>query len=271
MSRRSLGPLVLGGFLVFVGVVLLLDRLDVVSSGRVWGMVWPLLLVALGLAALAVTPRAWLGPVLITALGAFLLLGTAGLVKQSAWDFAWPIAVIIIGLSILAASTAGHADSDRVTAIAFWWGAERRSVSQQFRGAGLTAIMGGVELDLRQAGLAPGAQVDAFALMGGISVKVPPGWRVEMTGLPLLGGYENKTVLPADPTAPVLTVHAVAIMGGVDVRYGKGVHVPPPAWGTAPAAPQPPYPMQAYGTQPTYPPPPAAPVPGQETVPGPTA
>ena len=260
----------LGGFLVFVGVVLLLDRLDVVSSGRVWGMVWPLALVALGLAALAVTPRAWLGPVLITALGAFLLLGTAGIVTRSAWDFAWPIAVIIIGLSILAASTAGHVDADQVNAIAFWWGAERRSAAQQFRSAGLTAIMGGVDLDLRQAGLAPGARVDAFALMGGISVKVPPGWRVELTGLPLLGGYENKTVPATDPTAPVLTVHAVAIMGGVVVRHGKGVHVPQPAWGTAPPAPQPTYPMPTYGTQPTYPPPPV-PAPAPDTYPGPTA
>ena len=78
--------------------------------------------------------------------------------------------------------------------------------------------MGGIELDLRRAELAQGAQVQAFSFWGGIDIKVPPTWRVEVTGLPFLGGWENKTVVPADPAAPVLRVRLTTVMGGAEIR-----------------------------------------------------
>ena len=37
-------------------------------------------------------------------------------------------------------------------------GVSRRSNSQAFRGADLTAVMGGCEIDLRQASIAPGTK-----------------------------------------------------------------------------------------------------------------
>ena len=64
------------------------------------------------------------------------------------------------------------------------------------------------------------ASVDALALFGGVDVPVPKGWRIALGGTPILGGCEDKTggdgELPAD--APVLRVHATAILGGVDVK-----------------------------------------------------
>jgi len=57
-------------------------------------------------------------------------------------------------------------------------------------------------------------------MFGGVDVLVPKGWRVSVDGTPILGGCEDKTTgdgeLPAD--APVLNVHATAILGGVGVK-----------------------------------------------------
>ena len=47
---------------------------------------------------------------------------------------------------------------------------------------------------------------------------VPKGWRVSVSGLPIFGGYDDKTTqgdLPAD--APLLRVNATAVFGGVGV------------------------------------------------------
>src|SRR6185295_10761269 len=57
----------------------------------------------------------------------------------------------------------------------------------------LVAIMGGVELDLRQAELPPGVtEISAFVLMGGLVVRVPPGVRLETDGFAFMGGFEDR-------------------------------------------------------------------------------
>jgi hypothetical protein len=86
------------------------------------------------------------------------------------------------------------------------------------------SVMGGVELDFREALLPPGVtDVWVFTAMGGVEIIVPPGLAVECDGVALLGGFEHReeAVLSNDPDAPVLRVRGVAFLGGVEVsiRY----------------------------------------------------
>ena len=99
-------------------------------------------------------------------------------------------------------------------------GLERTSRSQSFRGGDLTAVMGGVGLDLRGAKLAPeGATLDVFAMWGGIELTVPEGWRVDLTVVPLLGGFEDRTRAADTMEAQVLTVRGFVIMAGGEVQH----------------------------------------------------
>ncbi len=226
-GRRSLGQVLAGVLVVLVGVVLLLERTGVVDIdlGTVASTLWPLVVVLVGLTSLLLVPRAWFGPVVITAAGVVLLLDRLDVLDVSLWDYLWPIAVILIGLGITFGAARGQQE-DRITALAFWWGTERRSRSPHFRSASLTAIMGGVELDLREADIQGTARVDVFTFWGGVDIKVPRTWEVRTTGLPLLGGWENKTQAPAGG-GPVLEVRLVTIMAGAEVRYGKKQALPP--------------------------------------------
>lgn len=84
----------------------------------------------------------------------------------------------------------------------------------------VTTVMGGVELDLRDAVLDPqGADLAVFTVMGGVAVQVPDTWIVETTGNAIFGGHRtrvaNRSGLPDD--APVLHVHARTFFGGLDV------------------------------------------------------
>jgi len=86
------------------------------------------------------------------------------------------------------------------------------------------AVMGGVNLDFREALLPPGeTEVWIFTVMGGAEIIVPPGLTVESDGVAILGSFEHTedSVLNPDPDAPVLRVRGLAIMGGVEVtiRY----------------------------------------------------
>jgi len=84
----------------------------------------------------------------------------------------------------------------------------------------LTTVMGGVELDLRDAVLSPGgADLAVFTVMGGVAMRVPDTWIVELDGRAIAGGHDARVagrhVLPDD--APVLRVHARTYFGGLDI------------------------------------------------------
>lgn len=83
------------------------------------------------------------------------------------------------------------------------------------------ALLGGAEIDLREARFAPGVtEIDCTAIMGGIEVIVPPGVRVESIGGAFMGGFATSggESIMLDPAQPVLRVSGLAIMGGVEVK-----------------------------------------------------
>jgi len=80
------------------------------------------------------------------------------------------------------------------------------------------AIMGGAEIDLREAVMGPGVtELQIFTLWGGVEVIVPPGMNVESHGIGIMGGFEHAPDRPPDPLAPTLRVTGLAVMGGVDI------------------------------------------------------
>ena len=63
------------------------------------------------------------------------------------------------------------------------------------------------------------AAIDLSVIMGGITLRVPRGWRVEMDARPLLGGIEDKhTYEPATQGGGTLRVKATAILGGIEIK-----------------------------------------------------
>jgi hypothetical protein len=108
--------------------------------------------------------------------------------------------------------------NSRMTAMAILGGVSRGNNSRTFRGADLMAVMGGCVIDLRQAAINGEAFIDAFALWGGIEIKVPEDWTVVSQVVPLLGGVDDKTRPPQTATAHRLVLRGFAIMGGIEIK-----------------------------------------------------
>ena len=85
----------------------------------------------------------------------------------------------------------------------------------------VVAVMGGAELDLREARFGAGvSEIEVFVMMGGVSIIVPPGVRVESLGAAIVGGFELKAgdATALSPANPVLRIGGLAIMGGVETE-----------------------------------------------------
>ena len=222
--RQVLPRVVMGLGLAAAGIIFTLDNVGVLDADD-WLRFWPALLVAFGLGQLiaAVSPSERIGGTIWLAIGAWLLLDEVVYLPFSLFDF-WPLGLVAIGvLLVLRAvrpSRVAARDDDTVHAFAVMSGVKRTSTSLQFQGGSLTAVMGGVEIDLRGALLAGGtATIDTFTMWGGIEIRVPPGWAVDGRVWPLMGAFEDKTTPPApEDIAGTLVVTGWAIMAGVEVK-----------------------------------------------------
>lgn len=234
--ERRHGPttqLAMGIFLMALGVVLTLDRLQLIDASHTLRL-WPVGLIVLGGTILARQPgahgRFWGGGWIV--LGAWLLLNTLGLVRVGFWDLLWPLLLMFFGVKMILrttgrGATAGpHGTSGIPNLIGVLSESKRSIVNESFRGAHMTSILGGCVLDLRQAALAPGdeAVIDVLAFMGGQEIVVPSGWTVVPEVVPVLGAVDDKR-LPAIPDAatggsmaPRLVLRGVVILGGLTIK-----------------------------------------------------
>ena len=223
--RQVLPRLVLGLGIAAAGVLFTLDNIGIVDADD-WLRFWPALLVLFGLGLLvgAGARSERVGGVVWLAIGAWLLLDEIVHLPFTLFDF-WPLALVAVGLLLVLRAVRPKTpdlarDEGSLHAFAMMSGVKRTSSSLQFQGGSLTAVMGGVEIDLRGALLAGGtATIDCFAFWGGIEITVPPGWAIEGRVWPLMGGFEDKTTPPApEDVAGTLVITGWAIMGGIEVK-----------------------------------------------------
>ncbi|MEO3978231.1 DUF1707 domain-containing protein [Streptomyces sp. CAU 1734] len=101
----------------------------------------------------------------------------------------------------------------------FWSGFRRRGAWTVPRVFSAYTVMGGGELDLREARFEDGdVVIRCFALMGGIEVILPPELNAQVTGFAFMGGFdESGEDEEPDPAAPRVRVTGFALMAGVDV------------------------------------------------------
>lgn len=223
--------LILGIVAIGFGVLFLLRNLGVIEADGV-RQFWPLVLVFLGVLKIMLHGGSgsardyfWGGALILV--GSTMTLHRLGVIDFS-WHAWWPVLLIAFGVSImlkggyrqrgLAWKTVLEGESDEVIDAAAILGSYRRQVrSQNFRGGDITAIMGGCEIDLRDASINGEAVLNVVAFWGGIELKVPTDWTVILQGSGIMGGFVEKTKMPADSNKR-LVVRGYAIMGGFEAK-----------------------------------------------------
>ncbi|HEX4542976.1 MAG TPA: DUF5668 domain-containing protein [Candidatus Acidoferrum sp.] len=232
-KRRSFSHgLFWGALLILLGVIFLLDNMGVISAAHIWRF-WPVLLIVAGAFNVLDRDRRFWGVILMVG-GTFLLLNQLGLTHFS-WAFFWPIILIAIGLMVLwnsltapsstAPSPSGGGDPRlTVNGVAIFSGLERRMTSDDFQGGHVTAIFGGIELDLSEAKMqADEATLEVNAIFGGAEIRVPDSWQVSYRGGPIFGGVEDKTRIRrsediAGSKPKVLHITGVVAFGGLEIK-----------------------------------------------------
>jgi hypothetical protein len=112
------------------------------------------------------------------------------------------------------------AKSRRRWVVAVLGGSTRRGRFRLAAETRVLALLGGADLDLRQAQIeSADSSLTAVAILGGVNIVVPEGVEVDVDGIAILGGKDYKPGRTGPPPgAPRLRIRAFALLGGVEVK-----------------------------------------------------
>ena len=227
MKKNFLVRAFFGVTIVALGGILLLRNLEIIkfdSWNVFWGTVWAAGLVLAGLVTIVssqkLLTRAW--GLLLMAAGVSIGLNAYGVIDVSIWKLFWPVVLIAVGLMMVfsigsanrkRAEKSGTDDNEKV---AIFYGEQSR-VRGDYTGGSLTAIFGGVDLDLRQANIKDGAIIDVFTFCGGININLPDDVIVKNEVRGVLGGSDDKTM--SKPSAKkTIYLRGECVLGGLEIK-----------------------------------------------------
>ena len=249
-------PAFFGFVLLTLGVLFLLDNLNVIEARYILRTYWPTIVIAFGLA------RLFFGRGGERVFGAAVAV-VGGILQGNRllgwdieiWDLLWPLAMMVFGIHILLQpgrfrrrvpappvppvppgaapvidTEAVEADEDappqpdvdtsaRFQAAAVTATVQRKIVSQALQGGAASAVLGGLELDLRDCRMAgDSARITIRVVMGEVVLRIPRDWTVENHIAATLANVENHTDAPVDAGSKRLVLEGSAVLGNVEIR-----------------------------------------------------
>ncbi len=141
----------------------------------------------------------------------------------------FPFILVMIGIGIIFKDTFNkkvaekikklNTKKDELEEYCATFGEQKCDLSgQEFQGANLDAIFGGVDFDISKAMMKKDQIVNANAIFGGIEIKVPSGVNIKVKSTPIFGGVSNKVKTAYHENLPTLYINGVAIFGGVEIK-----------------------------------------------------
>lgn len=169
------------------------------------------------------------GNVIGLVIGGALLLACQGLLNfEMVWKLVVPVALVIIGVSIIfkdsihgkinsEISKINKSQKDVPSYCATFSEQNANFENEEFKGADLTAVFGGVKCDLRQAIINSDTVIKAESIFGGVEIYVPSNVKVKIKSTPIFGGVTDKSVHNQE-SEHTIYINSTCIFGGVDIK-----------------------------------------------------
>lgn len=221
---------IIGGVaLVAVAVLLALKALNIFDFDVFFKGWWTLFIIVPSVVGI-VNDRDKTGGIVGLAVGVILLLAARDIIDYSAlWKLAVPFVLCVFGIKLIVGGVRSNR-SDAVTeqlrqegktvksGFASFSASKLNYAGEEFNGAELNAVFGGIDCDLRGAEFTHDCVINATAIFGGIDIFVPEDINVQVNSNSLFGGVSDKRPYKRNDCRFTLYVNATGLFGGVDVK-----------------------------------------------------
>lgn len=89
---------------------------------------------------------------------------------------------------------------------------------EEFKGCDLNAVFGGITCELQDAIIKEDTVINASSIFGMITIKVPKDVKVKITSTPIFGGVSDERKEKNNDSKKVLYINATCLFGGVEIK-----------------------------------------------------
>ena len=227
--KKKLSGIIWGVFLIVAGILLALNALDVFNFDVFFDGWWTLFII-IPCTVGAITERDKISNIVGIFVGVGLLLACQDVFNfELIWKLFVPVLVLALGVRMIFKNVKNNKAAGRIEEIeengedirsanAVFGGVNLRPDHEEFHGAELNAVFGGVECDLRNAVIEKDCVIKATAIFGGIDIFLPSNVNVEISSNSLFGGVSDKKKQNKEENTVTVYIQGCAVFGGVDVK-----------------------------------------------------
>lgn len=223
---KKVGNILWGVVFVIVGLIFGLNAMGVTDINVFFRGWWTLFIIIPSLIGIIKEGRniwnyIWL------LIGMVLLLSAQGILDISkVGKLIFPAILVIIGLSMIFKDTIGTKINEKIKELnkegkeeyyATFSGQKLSFTGNEFKGASLNAVFGGIDLNLKNATIEQDQIINATTVFGGIDILVPNNVNVKVKSNSIFGGVDNK-IKDNKENVPTIYVKAFCLFGGIDVK-----------------------------------------------------
>lgn len=224
---KRISSIIWGIALLAVSAVLILNAFEITSIDIFFDGWWTLFIIVPSLIGL-VNGHDKTANIIGLLIGAFLLLACQNVLDfDIMWKLIAPVIIAVIGIKMifggigrnkgLIKSMEANSD-DMKTGFAAFSGQDIRFDNEIFKGAELTAVFGGIKLDLRNAVFEGDTAINACCIFGGADILLPDNVNIKVNSNSLFGGIDNKKHQNSNDNQYTVCLNGTCIFGGVDVK-----------------------------------------------------
>lgn len=213
---------------IIIGVIIGTNALGITNINIFFSGWWTLLIIIPCFIGLFNNDRdGKIGNLVGIMIGIALLLASRGMISFGMIaKMVVPLILVAIGISLIFNETIKGKVTEKVkegrdngleSITATFAGQKINKDGEEFKGANLDAVFGGIVLDLKGTKIDKEAVIQASSIFGGIEVMVPSNVNVEVKSTPIFGGVSNKIVNKKE-NENTIYINAFCMFGGVEIK-----------------------------------------------------
>lgn len=219
-----------GIILVILGLIWGLNALDITNINIFFDGWWTLFIIVPCFIGLF-SDKDKTGNIIGLVIGIALLLCCLDLLDFNIiWKLSFPTILVIVGLSFIFKDSLNNKINKEINKINKENNSDNEYCAtfssqnvyfddEEFKGANLTSVFGGVKCDLRNAIIKENQVINCSAIFGGIDIYVPENVKVKIKSNSIFGGISNKRKdASKDKDAKIIYINATIMFGGIDIK-----------------------------------------------------